>query len=543
MTKNTGFLSKNLPFIVTGLVLAVVLYVRIRLLTVPLERDEGEFAYMGQLLLKGIPPFSHAYTMKLPGASMMYALFMFLFGQTPAGIHAGLLIVNGACIYLVYLLAKRLFDGNAALFSCASYAVMSLSSPVNGVFAHATHFVVLFALSGFLLLLHTLDNRRVLLLLISGLCFGLAFTMKQHAAVLLLFAGLYYIWRVWRNPRINKKDGLTGGLLLLFAMLLPYALIVLWMVKTGSFSDFWFWTVQYAREYASTQTIPALMRGGINFADSLGRILKTEWPLWFMAGFGCLSVCMKKIYCTDRLFAYGLLLSSFMAVCPGLFFRGHYYVLLLPIVALFAGAGISPVGALLSPHLSRQLAHFIPSILLVAVVIYSFYNEKEPFFEQNPLEVIRTVYGLNPFPEAQQIASYLKNNTNSAERIAVLGSEPQIYFYADRLSATGHIYMYGLMEKQPNAERMQMQMIREIEESQPKYVIVVNVYDSWLVQKASIKIVLDWIEEFVRTRYDQVGVIDIVDSKTTHYVWGDKAAGYTPVSGAYLTVHKRKDRK
>ena len=40
-----------LAIIVFGLVIAI----RIRLLGIPLERDEGEYAYAGQLMLQGIP--------------------------------------------------------------------------------------------------------------------------------------------------------------------------------------------------------------------------------------------------------------------------------------------------------------------------------------------------------------------------------------------------------------------------------------------------------------------------------------------------------
>ena len=76
-------------YLLMFLVLLVVIWVRVRLLDVPLERDEGEYAYMGQLLLKGIPPYLNVYTMKLPGVSVVYAIFMVLFGQTPFGIHLG----------------------------------------------------------------------------------------------------------------------------------------------------------------------------------------------------------------------------------------------------------------------------------------------------------------------------------------------------------------------------------------------------------------------------------------------------------------------
>src|SRR5262249_20001496 len=47
--------------------LLLVALVRLRLADVPLERDEGEYAYAGQLILHGIPPYQQAYNMKFPG--------------------------------------------------------------------------------------------------------------------------------------------------------------------------------------------------------------------------------------------------------------------------------------------------------------------------------------------------------------------------------------------------------------------------------------------------------------------------------------------
>ena len=84
----------TLPLAVLLLAVLAVIFIRIRLLTIPLERDEGEFAYGGQLMLQGIPPYKLFYNMKFPGIYAAYALIMALFGQTPAGIHFGLLLVN-----------------------------------------------------------------------------------------------------------------------------------------------------------------------------------------------------------------------------------------------------------------------------------------------------------------------------------------------------------------------------------------------------------------------------------------------------------------
>ncbi len=56
-----------------GLFLGVVVWVRLRLLGLPLERDEGEYAYMAQQLLQGVLPYTEAHSMKFPGIFFVYA--------------------------------------------------------------------------------------------------------------------------------------------------------------------------------------------------------------------------------------------------------------------------------------------------------------------------------------------------------------------------------------------------------------------------------------------------------------------------------------
>jgi 4-amino-4-deoxy-L-arabinose transferase-like glycosyltransferase len=530
-------LPQYLALLFPILVFVTVAFVRIRLLSVPLERDEGEYAYMGQLLLKGIAPFTHAYSMKLPGVSFIYAFFMFLFGQTPFAIHLGLLIVNALCVYLVYLITKRLVDRDSAALAAASYAVLSLSSSVNGLFAHATHFVVLFALTGFLLLLNFIDNRRTALLFLSGVSFGLAVIMKQHGFLLFLFAACCLGRDAWHNRPMGKKTFLAGFLFLLGSAI-PYALIVLLMVATGRFSDFWFWTMKYAREYAAT---PTLAEGWFSFSFHFKDICFSQLPLWLLAGAGCVLLgTSKKSFPTDRSFCFGLLCFSVLAICPGFYFSGHYFILLLPALALMIGAGIGSSRHLPASNHGNKSYASLAALLVVAAIGFSFYQERRIYFSYSPGLVSRTVYGLNPFPEALQIAQYLKANTSPGDKIIVLGSEPEIYFYSDRLSASGYIYMYGLMEKQPYAERMQTQMIQEIESARPKYIVNVHVDMSWLTQDSSIKTLLKWGAPYVRDFYDQVGLIDIVDPNTTHYYWDASALTHNPVSESYVVVYKRR---
>ena len=91
-----------------GALLLVILFfafVRMQLRNMPLERDEGEFAYVGQLILQSIPPYKIACNMKLPGTYAAYAAIMAVFGETASGIRIGLMLLNVAATLLVFLLA------------------------------------------------------------------------------------------------------------------------------------------------------------------------------------------------------------------------------------------------------------------------------------------------------------------------------------------------------------------------------------------------------------------------------------------------------
>ena len=527
-----------LRLILLALVLVIVAYVRIRLLEVPLERDEGEYAYLGQLMLKGLPPYLHVYTMKLPGVGIAYALIMFLFGETAHGIHLGLLLVNAANTLLVYLLARRLLGKDAAPISCAAYAILSLSQSVLGVFAHATHFVVLFALLSFIVLLRWREKGRVRLLFESGVLLGVAVIMKQHAAILAVFACLYLAWDAWKSGIIPGRTRLAAYALFLLGVCIPYALIASWMAALGIFGKFWFWTVTYAGNYASKLTFFDGLQVFNHTIDVV--VLGPQLPLWLLGGLGGILLCTSHGSSTDRAFLGGLAFFSFLAVCPGYYFRHHYFVTFLPAVALLVGFTVVTSERVISMARPGSALRFIPLCLCMAAVGYGLYHEKEYLFTDSPLEVSRSINGVNPFPESLPIARYIWEHTKANDTIAVVGSEPEIYFYAGRPAATSYIYMYGLMENQPFADAMQAEMIRQIERARPQYIVMVNTPASWLKSQNSSDLILRWASGYLSENYTPVGIIDILSLTETVFLWDSQVAGYSPDSVSSVIVYKRK---
>ncbi len=178
-------------WIVVVLILAGVAMVRMRLVDLPLDRDEGEYAYFGQLLLQGIPPYAAAYNFKMPGIYLVYAAMLAALGQTPTAVHVGLLIANAIAIVLMFLVGRRLIGTLGGVVASAAYATLALSPRLFSPVAYAEHFVVVPVLLGILALTGLSEPRRIALLG-AGALFGAAFLVKQSGGAFALL-GLGYV--------------------------------------------------------------------------------------------------------------------------------------------------------------------------------------------------------------------------------------------------------------------------------------------------------------------------------------------------------------
>lgn len=518
-------------YVMIGIVILSFAMIRLRLRDMPLERDEGEYAYAGQLILQGIPPYQIAYNLKLPGTYAAYALILGVFGQTPAAIHTGLLLVNAATTFLVFLLAARLFGSLAGVVAGASYAVLTTSRAVLGFAGHATNFVVLPAVAGLLLLLSAIESKRLWMYFLSGLLAGLAFVMKQPGILFVFFSGLYILKSESKPPIDSKGLAKRLGSFALGAAL-PFALTCLWMLAAGVFKKFWFWTFSYASQYG---TLLSLREGVQVFEANIPGILAHSWFLWILGGVGLSALWWNAKARSRAVFASWFLLFSILAVSLGFYFRQHYFILMFPALSLLIGVAVSAVKESLGKN---AFLRALPVLIFAAACLYSVVDESDYLFEMGPIEATRRTYGINPFPEAIKIADYIRSQSSDGTKIAVIGSEPEIYFYSHRHSATGYIYTYPLMEEQKFASTMQQEMISEIEAARPQFLVLVDVPISWLMQAHSDTTIFSWVEKYVDSQYERVGIADI--GEATEYHWGDEVRHYRPQSKWTVSVFKRK---
>jgi len=493
--------TQILPIMVTIMACAMAVYVRIRLIRVPLERDEGEYAYMAWLMTKGVPAYMEAWSMKFPGIYYCYSLVISLFGPTVQTVHAALLVVNMLTAALLFLLGKRLFSLLAGVGAATSFAIISLIPAVQGIFANAEHFVIFFAVLGTFLLAKYRERPSLWLATCCGFTMGCAVLVKQHGVFFGIFASLYIIWHNIRNGKSISFNRILPLSIYLASYIAPLLVTGLYVSYSGSLENFWFWTMEYTRAYG---TQVSLSSGISLFLYHAKNISSQIYPVIFLATAGFFAL-FHRTGIDTILFCLGFLFFSFLSICPGFYFREHYFVLFLPALSLYYGFFLH----FISKHLPRRSATIIPIFFILISILQLTIDLNKYLFKLSPQLISSLVYNGNPFSESQAISQYIQKHTSNNETIAILGSEPQILFYAQRRSATRYIYMYPLMENHKYSMVMQKDLIAQIEESKPAYIIFVNTNLSWLVSPTSTQYIFKWVQTYLKSEYTAVGYVPI----------------------------------
>ena len=100
--------------------------------------------------------------------------------------------------------------------------------------------------------------------------------------------------------------------------------------------------------------------------------------------------------------------------------------------------------------------------------------------------------------------------------------------------------MYGLMEPQPFALRMQEELIAQVERSEPPFLVLAAVSTSWLRRPESERKLFSWLTDYLNDYYRPVMVADIY-SDLTRWLVDKEAESFTPRRGSsQLIVFKRK---
>jgi hypothetical protein len=200
----------------------------------------------------------------------------------------------------------------------------------------------------------------------------------------------------------------------------------------------------------------------------LARLAQSEVLVWIFCAVGL--IVLAPAYKAMRFtFLLGWLITSGVGVSASGYFFPHYFQQLLPalaLVAVFGGRWLSEVQIFGRSSFAR--------LALGAVLVAFPLKTLWPFwFNFTPADAMRRIYPGNFFAEMPEFSARLAQITSPDQRVFVFGAEPELLFYARRVSATRYIFLFPLYGPYRNVRDRQLAAAQEIQRNDPAAAVYV----------------------------------------------------------------------
>ena len=488
-----------------AVVTALVIYVRLRHIDIAFERDEGEYTYAAQEILRGRVPYLDFYNMKLPGVYYFFAFIFSLFPHTAFTVKITLLVVNLINAFLVYLVAQSNLTftktQNYALTAAAIYLLFSLSFEAQGWTANAEHFVILPALMGIVFFQNAYFKKSNGRYFLSGCLLSWAFISKQHAVGYLLIpplwlGSLFYFEQLGkRNFAVFTKQFLMPLLLYAMGGLLVFSALLYYFYSKNALSALYFFTFDYASAYvAAVKPFAEIWHFRPIFWNS---------PLFFALIFVAIYIGIRKhkVF-AGQYFLWAFLLGCFICIHPGWYYRPHYFQLLFPGAAILSAFTIQNMSSICNktPFFIHKNSLRWLGLLATLTPQYGY------FFTSNSADVTNKMYQGSYFNEVKMVAQTLPSMMRENGTIGIIGAEPQILFYAKKESATGFLYHFPIYEKHKFAVQMADTLTAQLARNKPEiFIYFKDLGTDGAQNEVTQQRIALWSNDFL-TNYSRVGI-------------------------------------
>lgn len=410
----------------------IAILLRLPVLGLPLERDEGAYGLIAASWLKGALPYRDLFDHKPP---LIYFLYMPAMSGTPGPVP---LRIWQTCLFvlhlpLLYMIGRRVYGHTAAILAMLIYAVVGSAFQLQGLIFNTEQALTLSALITLLILVRGADDDRVRWPLLYGFFLGLISLIKPTAVPLLLL--LLLLFRV-PSPWTHLRNIVAATLL----MLAPWLPVAGYWGSAGALPDLRFALLDYNRLYTQESTMRWTTAGIVDMLAPLAPLLVCA-PGGIITGEGVAGLRgrMAVTFWTLAFLGAGLI---------GLRPYIHYYYPALPGLALLAAPTFLSLAQQVWPAFGvRRLLGVAGPITLLTLLLLPLMLGNFRLIGRTPNEQATSLYGPDGqyyFGPAEQVATYIKRVTKPDERIFVWASEPEIYLLAERRPASRFIFDYPL---------------------------------------------------------------------------------------------------
>ena len=416
----------------------------------PLERDEGEYAYSAWLLRtgKGVP-YKDSFLQKPPMIVYTYGLVEALAPKSDkVGFRVAGFLAALATAGLVWHLGEREFGRGAGAWGAWLWVIfVQQATMFYSAAANVEKFMVVPMLGA--MALTGREERRGWQWGLAGMLAGIAVLYKPIClpplAVHFLLTGWGQAKSNWRRTAACWGWAVLGGVMALTAG-------VAWFAMKGALGAMWECTVEFTRAYAELIGHP--LRASLAWVTG-------RWKAWPMLGFAALGFCF-----------HGRTGGRWGAVSAAALWvamtnvNGHYFVMTLPLAAIGAGAGIE----CLVPQFRRG-SGWMGAAIIAAVFALLLMGREGKGLRCSPRQLAAALYRGNPFCEAEKAGKLVQSLCGEDETVHIVGSEPEILWLARRKGSTRFDIAYPMTLPTRYSEKYQGEALDVLKKELPAVVV------------------------------------------------------------------------
>ena len=492
MTTSSINLDKytNFKTIILGSLLVLLfLSLRWNTFTTPFERDEGEYAYSAQILREGEMPYENSFLQKPPLIIYIYFLGQLISPDSlwPPRLLAAIFVA--LTTLLLALIAKKELGKNAGWIAAFIVTPMLVMPQITAFSANTEIFMLLPLVSLLYLYVRSHDSTKLLSWFLAGLFSALAILFKPISLYVILFIFIVWFVELYKKginiSALIKRIGAIsiGGISVLLLAISPFLL-------SDSGSYLWESVIVFNRFYADFWGY-----GLSNLVRYVGIFWSSYWVLFVLFAY----LIWKR---PERLWFYvGLLITALLAVYQTPI--GHYYILVIPFVALISAYAIVLFSKekFIRNYIRNNTEVWITAAILIIMLI-----PVRSQFGKTPEEFGLWVYGTtNPFGEAKIVADKIEDITDPGDYIFVAGSEPEIYYYAKRKSPTRFVITYPLIIDTPRILDYQKEAISDLNDDPPTAIVYSQRQLSGLWEEGAPREFVNYLDNLLEESYELSG--------------------------------------
>jgi hypothetical protein len=434
---------------------------RVPLLSIPLDRDEGEYAYIAWRLEHHELPYRDWVDQKPPAVFWVYRAALSLPIEPVRAIHLMALVFSAGSACALFFLARRFANGVWGLLAGSLFAILSADPHVQGTSANTEVFMLLPLILSQWAFLYSgpANRRRGWLIFLVGALIGLASAFKQVAGLHWPFLVLLYPMFFGGEKRL--RDTLRFCLWSALGVAVIWAGIAFYFYSQHGLPDLVYNVLTHNLEYINA--IPGSERLKL-CQSTLAALAPTQAPLWIFSAIGLIAVWRSGRSGLVILLAGWFIVSAAGVSASGYFFP-HYFQQSLPVLCVMAALGAEAgARAHFLERFSAPARVVLMSLMLGLLPVVMIF----PFLRMaTPAEAAQKIYPRNLCPEMPLIARRLAEVTSAEDRVFVFGAEAEVLFYARRVSATRYIFLFPLYGPYHDAREKQEAVVQEISLQQP----------------------------------------------------------------------------